>query len=162
MHLMVDADTKQVLAVSVTSEAVGDSTELPTLLEAAARSIKNEEQQDCPGSADTVKIPRMLADGRSPLDILGTGEDQNTPDKILLADGGYGSRKNVAECHKRGVRPLIRLLTSCNARGKGSGDKWPAGAMAARGRIQGAGGQPVKGGEAGEPAVPEEHGRLWQ
>ena len=44
MHLMVDADTKQVLAVSVTSEAVGDSTELPALLEEAARSIKNEER----------------------------------------------------------------------------------------------------------------------
>ena len=66
----------------------------------------------------------MLADGRSPLDILGTGEDQNTPGKILLADGAYGSRKNVAECYKCDVMPLIRFLTSCTARGKGAGDRW--------------------------------------
>ncbi len=214
MHLMVDADTKQVLAVSVTSEAVGDSTELPALLEEAARSIKKEEEQDCPDIVDTIKsikkeeeqdcpdivdtiksikkeeeqdcpdivdtiksikkeeeqdcpdivdtiksikkeeeqdcpdivdtiksikkeeeqdcpdivdtikIPNMLADGRSPLDMLGTGEDQITPGKILLADGAYGSRKNVAECYKYDVMPLIRLLTSCTARGKGAGDKW--------------------------------------
>ncbi len=124
MHLMVDAYTKQVLAVSVTDEAVSDSTELPALLEAAARSIKEEEQQDCPDSADAVKIPNMLADGISPLTLLGTGANKDAPGTILLADGGYGSRKNVSECHKRGIRPLIRLLTSCNAKGKGTGDKW--------------------------------------
>ncbi len=109
--------TKQVLAVSVTSEAVGDSTELPALPGEAARSIKKEEEQDRTDSADAVKIPNMLADGTSPLAVLGTGANPDTPGKILLADGAYGSRKNVAECHKRGIKPLIRLLTSCNAKG---------------------------------------------
>ncbi len=42
--LMVDADTKQVLAVAVTDEAVRDSTELPALLEEAVRNVKEEEQ----------------------------------------------------------------------------------------------------------------------
>ncbi len=140
MHLMVDADTKQVLAVAVTDEAVGDSTELKELLDEASRNIKEEEknctdsadavknikeeEKNCTDSADAVKIPNMLADGTSPLARLGTGENQDMPGKILLADGGYGSRKNIAECHKRGIRPLIRLLTSCNAKGRGSGDKW--------------------------------------
>ena len=235
MHLMVDADTKQVLAVSVTSDAVGDSTELPALLEEAAKNIKEEEEeeeqnrtdsadavknikkeeeqnrtdsadavknikkeeeqnrtdsadavknikkeeeqnrtdsadavknikkeeeqnrtdsadavknikkeeeqnrtdsadavknikkeeeQNRTDSADAVKIPNMLADGTSPLAVLGTGANPDIPGKILLADGAYGSRKNVAECHKRGIKPLIRLLTSCNAKGKGTGDKW--------------------------------------
>ncbi len=199
MHLMVDADTKQVLAVSVTSDAIGDSTELPALLEDAVKNIKKEEEeeeqsrtdsadavknikkeeeqsrtdsadtvknikkeeeqsrtdsadtvknikkeeeqsrtdsadtvknikkeeeQSRTDSADTVKIPNMLADGTSPLAVLGTGANPDIPGKILLADGAYGSRKNVAECHKRGIKPLIRLLTSCNAKGKGTGDKW--------------------------------------
>ncbi len=184
MHLMVDADTKQVLAVSVTSDAVGDSTELPALLEEAAKNIKKEEEeeeqnrtdsadavknikkeeeqnrtdsadavknikkeeeeeeqnrtdsadavknikkeeeQNRTDSADAVKIPNMLADGTSPLAVLGTGANPDIPGKILPADGAYGSRKNVAECHKRGIKPLIRLLTSCNAKGKGTGDKW--------------------------------------
>ncbi len=126
MHLMVDADTKQVLAVSVTSDAVGDSTELPALLEEATKDIKEEEeqQQELTDGADAVKIPNMLADGISPMTLLDTGTNPDTPGKILLADGAYGSRKNVAECHKRGIKPLIRLLTSCNARGKGTGDKW--------------------------------------
>ncbi len=151
MHLMVDVDTKQVLAVSVTSDAVGDSTELPALLEDAVKNIKKEEEeeeqsrtdsadavknikkeeeeeeeeeQSRTDSADAVKIPNMLADGTSPLAVLGTGANPDIPGKILLADGAYGSRKNVAECHKRGIKPLIRLLTSCNAKGKGTGDKW--------------------------------------
>ncbi len=123
MHLMVDADTKQVLAVAVTDEAVGDSTELKELLDEASRNIK-EEEKNCTDSADAVKIPNMLADGTSPLALLGTGANPDTPGKILLADGGYGSRKNVAECHKRGIKPLIRLLISCTAKGKGTGDKW--------------------------------------
>ncbi len=128
MYLMVDADTKQVLAVSVTSDAVGDSTELPTLLEEATKNIKEEEQhqqqQERIDGADAVKIPNMLADGISPMTLLDTGANPDTPGKILLADGAYGSRKNVAECHKRGIKPLIRLLTSCTAKGKGTGDKW--------------------------------------
>ena len=160
MHLMVDADTKQVLAVSVTSDAIGDSTELPALLEDAVKNIKKEEEQNRTDSADAVKnikkeeeqnrtdsadavknikkeeeqnrtdstdavkIPNMLADGTSPLAVLGTGANPDIPGKILLADGAYGSRKNVAECHKRGIKLLIRLLTSCNAKGKGTGDKW--------------------------------------
>ena len=124
-HLMIDADTRQVLAVSVTSEAVGDSTELPALLEEAARNIREEEEeQERTDGADAARIPNMLADGISPLAVLGTGEDRSTPGRILLADGGYCSRKNVAECHRRGIEPLIRLLTSCTARGKGTGDKW--------------------------------------
>ncbi len=66
----------------------------------------------------------MLADGISPLTLLGTGANQDAPGTILFADGAYGSRKNISECHKHGIRPLIRLLTSCTARGKGTGDKW--------------------------------------
>ncbi len=162
IHLMVDADTKQMLAVSVTSDAVGDSTELPTLLEEATKNIKEEQQQELTDGADAVKnikeeqqqqeltdgadavknikeeqqqqeltdgadavkIPNMLADGISPMTLLDTGANPDTPGKILLADGAYGSRKNVAECHKRGIKPLIRLLTSCTAKGKGTGDKW--------------------------------------
>ncbi len=123
MHLMVDADTKQVLAVSVTDETVGDNTELPALPGEAAGNIREEEEEGCSDSADAVKIPNMFAAGISPLILLGTGEDQSTPGKIPLAGGGYCSRKNVAECHKRGTRPFIRLLTSCTARDMGAGDK---------------------------------------
>ncbi len=42
VHLMIDADIRQVLAVAVTDEAVGDSMELPTLLEEATRSIRED------------------------------------------------------------------------------------------------------------------------
>ncbi len=66
----------------------------------------------------------MLADGISSLVLISTGENPSMPGRILPADGGYCSRKNAAECHGCCIRPLIRLLTSCNARGRGSGDKW--------------------------------------
>jgi len=51
------------------------------------------------------------------------GEDR-LPGAVLLADCGYASRANVAECARLNVTPNIRLPVNRTARGRGSGDAW--------------------------------------
>jgi len=121
-HLLVDGDTKRIVSVAVTDEAAGDGPQLKQMLENAQEhgglpcKVGDDAVQ---GNAVGTGIVRrnMSSSGIPPLAEPDGGA-------VLLADAAYASRKNVAECGRRGIEPLIRMKTSSTDRGKGRGDAW--------------------------------------
>ena len=100
LHVMVDVDTKKILAAQVTDDRTGDSLMLIPLLdealEAAART--GQAQDSAAGPADA--------------------------GCCLYGDAAYASRSNVTACGDRGVDSCIKLRVNSTARGKGTGDAW--------------------------------------
>lgn len=66
-------------------------------------------------AGDAAQLPALLH--------AAVGEDR-PPGAVLLADGGYASRANAAECARLNITPNIRLPASRTARGRGSGKAW--------------------------------------
>ena len=100
LHVMVDVDTKKILAVQVTDDRTGDSPMLiPLLDEALEVATRTGQAQDsAAGPADA--------------------------GCCLYGDAAYASRSNVTACGDRGVDSRIKLRANSMARGKGTGDAW--------------------------------------
>ena len=88
---MVDEDTKKILAFAITEETVGESHQLPSLLDAGL---------------DKLGIPR-------------DPNKRTTQIVIILGDKGYESRKNFSYCRKLGVKALIPVRVNANCRAGG-------------------------------------------
>ena len=100
LHVMVDVDTKKILAVQVTDDRTGDSPMLIPLLDEALEAVARTDQ-----AQDSAAGP---ADAGC----------------CLYGDAAYASRSNVTACGDRGVDSRIKLRVNSTARGKGTGDAW--------------------------------------
>ena len=116
LHVISDADDGHILAAILTGsgEGSGDAAQLEGLVDMALRNAG-------------IRVPGDSADGDRPGD--GAGPDRpdgagNEPVVELYGDGAYGSRKNIAACAERGVRPVIRVNITSNTDGKRHGDAW--------------------------------------
>ena len=98
LHILVDVDTKKILAVRVTDDRTGDSPMFIPLLDDA---LKN-------------RVPRTSESGRA------GGSTRCS----AYGDGAYASRDNLKACRERNVTPLIKLKVSSTPKGKGAGDVW--------------------------------------
>lgn len=78
LSIMIDIDTKQILAFSITDETVGESHQLPTLLDQALDKLG------------------IKHDGQTKEVFL-----------VLMGDKGYDSEANYEYCKKLGVKALI-------------------------------------------------------
>ena len=100
LHVMVDVDTKKILAVQVTDDRTGDSPMLIPLLDEALEVVTQTGQAQ---------------DSATNLEDTGC---------CLYGDAAYASRNNVTACRDRSVDSCIKLKVSSLARGKGTGDAW--------------------------------------
>lgn len=134
MHILVDTETKKILALEVTDNSVGDSSMFGELLgqvvarEGAGGAGRSPGQPAAPppAAAAVTGYENLLASGIPPLASLGPGVPRGArgaPD-VLLGDAAYGSRKNIAACARAGMAPGILHKINVTARGKGSGDAW--------------------------------------
>ena len=132
MHVLVDTETKKILALEVTDDSVGDSSMLGALLgqvvgAGGARSSSQPPAARPPGGgSDVTGYKNLLASGIPPLASLRPGVPRAAraaPD-LLLGDAAYGSRENITACARAGVAPGILHKINVVARGKGSGDAW--------------------------------------
>ena len=100
LHVMVDVDTKKILAVQVTDDRTGDSPMLIPLLDEALEVVTRtgQTQDSAAGPADA--------------------------GCCLYGDAAYASRNNMTACRDRGVDSRIKLKVNSMARGKGTGDAW--------------------------------------
>ena len=100
LHVMVDVDTKRILAVQVTDDRTGDSPMLIPLLDETLEAVTRtgQAQDSAAGPADA--------------------------GCCLHGDAAYASRSNVTACGDRGVDSRIKLRVNSTARGKGTGDAW--------------------------------------
>ena len=96
--MLVDVDTKKILAVQVTDDRTGDSPMLVPLLDDA---LKN-------------RIPQTSESGRA----------DGSAKYSAYGDGAYASRDNLKACRDRNVTPLIKLKVSSTPKGKGAGGVW--------------------------------------
>ncbi len=96
LHVVVDVDTKKILAVQVTDDRTGDSPMfIPLLdeaLEVATRTGQAQDSAAWPADAGC----------------------------CLYGDAAYASRSNVTACGDRGVDSRIKLRVNSMARGKGT------------------------------------------
>ena len=98
MHILVDVDTKKILAVRVTDDRTGDSPMFIPLLDDALENCVDPASESSHADSST----RYSAYG----------------------DGAYASRDNLKACRERNVTPLIKLKVSSTPKGKGAGDVW--------------------------------------
>ena len=98
LHVMVDVDTKKILAVQVTDDRTGDSPMLVPLLDDALENCVPQTSESGHAGGST----RCSAYG----------------------DGAYASRDNLKACRDRNVTPFIKLKVSSTPKGKGAGDVW--------------------------------------
>ena len=96
--MLVDQDTQEILAYTVTDEREGESKQFKRLVEDGLRNA----------GVDTDARREQVKQG-------------NAPEQKIEArsDGGNDTRENFSECAKLGVRPLIRVNTRSNARANG-------------------------------------------
>ena len=100
LHVMVDVDTKKILAVQVTDYRAGDSPmPVPPLDDALEVVMRTCQAQDS---------------GAVPTDA----------GCCLYGDAAYASRDNVTVCRDRGVDSHIKLGVNSRGREKGIGDAW--------------------------------------
>ena len=99
-HVMVDVDTKKILAVQVIDDRAGDSPMLVLLLDEALEVV--------------MRTCHVQDSGAWPAD---TGY-------CLYGDAAYASRDNVTACRDRGVESRIKIGVNSSGRGRGTGDAW--------------------------------------
>ena len=153
LHVVSDADDGYILAAILTDsgEGSGDAAQLEGLvdmaLENAGIRVSGEGAGAGAGKPDAAAAaaageagagagkPDAAAAAAAGEAGAGAGKpDIPGPDKPdgagngpvveLYGDGAYGSRKNIAACAKRGIRPIIRVNITSNTGGKGHGDGW--------------------------------------
>ena len=108
MHVLVDVDTRKILAVRVTDDRTGDSPMFVPLLD--------DTLENCVRPASESRH----ANGPARYSAYG--------------DAAYASRDIIKACRERSVDPLIRLKVSSTPRGRGAGDTW---GMAVRDQLGG-------------------------
>lgn len=100
LHVMVDVDTKKILAVQVIDDRAGDSPMLVLLLDEALEVMTRTGQVQDSGAGPT--------DARC----------------CLYGDATYASRDSVTACRDRGVNSCIKLGVNSMGRGKGTDNAW--------------------------------------
>ena len=96
--MLVDQDTQEILAYTVTDEREGESKQFKRLMEDGLQNA----------GVDTEARREQVKRGEVP------------EQKIeVRSDGGNDTRENFSECAKLGVTPLIRVNTTSNAKAKG-------------------------------------------
>lgn len=90
MHIMVDAKTKKIYAVSVTDDSHGDAPEFKKLLSEAIYNIENSSNVEF---SDDISVG---------------------------ADGAYDSNENFEECKKYNVIPVIPIRKNFSGKTNGS------------------------------------------
>ncbi len=90
MHIMIDAKTKKIYAVSVTDDSHGDAPEFKKLLSEAIQNIENSSNVEF---SDDISVG---------------------------ADGAYDSNENFEECKKQNVIPVIPIRKNFSGKANGS------------------------------------------
>ena len=98
LHILVDVDTKKILAVRVTDDRTEDSPMFIPLFDDALKNCVLQPSESGHAGGST----RCSAYG----------------------DGAYASRDNQRACRDRSVTPLIKPKVSSTPKGKGAGDMW--------------------------------------
>ena len=152
VHLLVDADTKKILAAMMTDEKTGDAPMLGMLLGQSGAEVQNEKVQldtNADSNADSNKDTEQ--DGQRPALICGplvcrgrrkkiakamhnalaagtsplSGlTEQDKPQVIMMGDGAYGSRKNIKLCDKLGMQSGLKMNRRVTTKGRGYGRAW--------------------------------------
>ena len=100
LHVMVDVDTKKILAVQVADDRAWDSPMFVPLLDEALEVV--------------TRTCQVQDSGAWPADA----------GCCLYGDAAYASRDNVTACRDRGVESRIKIEVNSSGRGKGTGDTW--------------------------------------
>ena len=97
--MLVNQDTQEILAYTVTDEREGESKQFKRLMEDGLQNagVDTEARREQVGRGD---VPEQRIEVRS--------------------DGGNDTRENFSECKKLGVVPLIRVNATSNARANGA------------------------------------------
>lgn len=96
--LLVNQDTQEIMAYTVTDEREGEAKQFKGLVE---QGLQN-------AGVDTGARREAVKRGESP-----------QPEIEVRSDGGNDTRENFAECKKLGIRPIIRVNVASNARSDG-------------------------------------------
>ena len=154
IHILIDIDTKKILAFKITDETVGDSTVFDELLQNALKvfgpvskasmdeeiekkeairmmrvfakdAVKDAIAEAMDGVPETAALDSVVV-GRA-LEKLAKGAVSDItyePPAVLYGDAAYGSRDNVKAVKDAGLVSGIALKKSCTTKGKGRGDSW--------------------------------------
>ena len=164
IHILVDIDTRQILALRVTDEKIGDSpvfaellAEAVKFLDAAVAAADDPGRHDQAAEADAADaaadaataamcrasedaVATLLNRDRSPVRVLEASVSAAVTaaaaaaGRVIYADSAYASRQNLCLCKECGVMPFIMLKKNATTAGKGHGDVWGGSVRGQRGR----------------------------
>ena len=133
LNIMVDIDTREILACRVTDEQTGEIKVFEQLIVEGLANAKIgrgstnsavEEGADGGGApvggTAGVEGPAGSAVGEG-VDADGAPADGQAPRAELWIDGAYDSRRSFEFCRERGVRHAIRIGTNATTRSRGVG-----------------------------------------
>ena len=102
LHIIADADDGYIRRAILTDSGKG-SADVHRLVELLDMALEDPDIQQARGDA---------------------GAAGAEPAVELYADGAYGSRKDMATCAERGVKPIIRANITSTTGGRGHGAGW--------------------------------------
>ena len=147
MYILVDIDTRRILALRVTDEKIGDSpvgaellAEAVEFLDGAAAAGPGQHDPDADAAAADAAIAAMcratedataarLARDRSPVRVqaasvsAGVAAAAAAAERVIYADSAYASRLNLRLCRVRS-RAVRQDEEECDNGGRGRGAVW--------------------------------------
>ena len=113
MVLVVDTDTREILAFSVTDDTVGEAPQFEPLVCTALENAGGaQEAQEAQGAACGTGpgVHEQSSDG---------AELRNQLNAVIRADGGFDSREIFRLCRRLGITPYIRIDHNATTRSRG-------------------------------------------
>ena len=119
LSVMIDQDTREILAFRISGEKTGDMPQLKGLIDDTLENLGIDPEDLKAKKHDAALRPSSSQDVQP--SASGQGRDPATapPDVEMRADGGYDSREAFSYCNSRGITPYIRIRTNAGCRARG-------------------------------------------
>ena len=119
LSVMIDQDTREILAFRISDEKTGDMPQLKGLIDDTLENLGIDPEDLKAKKHDASMRSLPPRDGQVPASDSGKKPTAAPPDVEMMADGGYDSREAFSYCDSRGITPYIWIRTNagCMARG---------------------------------------------
>ena len=119
LSVMIDQDTREILAFRVSDEKTGDMPQLKGLIDDTLENLGIDPDDLKAKKHDVALRPSSSQDVQPSASGQGRDPAAAPPDVEMRADGGYDSRKAFSYCDSLGITPYIRIRTNAGCRARG-------------------------------------------
>ena len=119
LSVMIDQDTREILAFRISDEKTGDMPQLKGLIDDTLENLGIDPENLKAKKHDSSLRSLPPLDGQAPASDSDRKPAAAPPDVEMRADGGYDSREAFSYCDSVGITPYIRIRTNAGCRARG-------------------------------------------